>query len=143
MRDQNDTNEMFILGLTISFIAIAIVISARSTLNAWTGLLFMPIYVIVIIVTLVSSNKILSDISIKKSYPKLLWYVLACAISSFFVVGDNGDNGAYYYQGKGYEYNSDLPKLVQMFEQVAVLVFIATGFMSMIYLIKFATSKTY
>lgn len=71
---------------------------------------------------------------------KLLVSAFIFFMISFYVVGDDGDNSAYYWQGQSYDSVKEMPKLIRMFEGISNMVFIVAGISFLYYMVKF--SKT-
>lgn len=142
------SNEIATLAVAILFFMIATVGSAKSALHGWVGLLFFPTYVIGFITVLTTSIFIL----VRDPYFRFKMFLLPVAflfmMSSFLIVGDNGDTSGSYYQGKEYSSYSyadegmePLPKIVRTFSGVGFIAFFVTGIVSMGFMVTFAASK--
>lgn len=147
MLQRKRSNELIVHGLAVLFFIVATVASAMSAFHGWSTLLFFPTYVLGFIIVVSTSIIVLVRDTFFRFKSVLLISSFLFAISSFFIVGDNGDADGIYYMGKvyspvGQNYYSypHLPTLVRIFDVVAYPAFFGFGLISMICMIIFASS---
>jgi hypothetical protein len=137
------SNEIVTLLVAILFFIVATTVSANTTLHGWIGLLFIPFYLLGALVVLVTSIIIL----VRDTYFRYkLWLLLSSFVfmfSAFLIVADNGDSSGCYYQGAVYgeKTGHELPFLPKYFSDVGFICFFVFGFLSMLLMVFFASSK--
>lgn len=143
MNIRNRSNGMVIATLAISLFILATFISARSLINGWVSFIFIPLYAISFVITYFIGTKLFDRNTPSKYDFKL--FISACLylLTSILVVGDNGDSGAYFWQRNGYESAEDLPRLIRIFEEISVPMFVAAGVTFLVYMIKSSKSETF
>lgn len=140
MVSHSRSNEIATLFVAISFFIVAILVSARSTINGWSSFLYIAFYFVLVAATYFSSMKIFASGANSNFRSKLLVSAFIFFMFSFYVVGDDGDNSAYYWQGNSYDSVKDMPRLIRMFEGISSIVFIAAGISFLYFLVKFSKS---